>query len=271
MHAWRTLFKKEYRMTRNSFLVSLSIILIGGLWFIYLSHRHHTAFIIVPLSLLLIVLMFYPAMYMLKSLAWEWKVTPHLWLHCPQPAWMLLSAKLANSLFQMLAIMLMAAALLLGGLFGSSLPEQLGGFTPQSLFSAVIEVVFYAVLFTFAAGIYIGAWATLVSTVNATASNILGRFRWLAGAAAFVVAIWGIGQLRQTWLYEQITHWGFLNIRLHNFTQMPMASDMNLGRMAFSSAINLGQVYVGEIIFYFLLTLALFVLSAWLMDNKVEV
>lgn len=273
MNAWGTLFKKEYRTTRNSFYITLSIILIGGLWIIYLSHRPHAVAVIAPLSLSLplIFLIFYPAIYMLKSLTWEWKVTPHLWLHCPQPAWMLLSAKLVNSLLHMLVLMLVLGGLLLWTIFSSPLSEQLNGFTPQTMFSVIMEVGLYAALSIFAVGIYIGAWATLVSTVNATARNILGRFRWLAGVAVFLVALWGIEQLRQTWLYEQITRWGSLDVRLHSLEQIPMVFDINLGRTAFSSSIHLGQVYAGEIIFYVLLTLALFALSAWLIDNKVEV
>ncbi len=249
-------------MTRNSYLVTLSIILIGGLWLVYQSHWRHAAFIIAPSPFLLIFLMFYPAIYMLKSLSWEWKVTPQLWLHCPQPAWMLLSSKMLVSLFQMLVIMIIAAALLLWGIFSSSLLEQLHGFTPQTLFSAFIEVGFYAALFTFALSIYIGSWATLISVVTAATQNILGRFRWLAGVGAFLTATWGIGQLQQTWFYERITHWGLLNISLHNLPQVLMIPRTD---------VRLDFLYVGEILFYLLITAALLALSAWLIDNKVEV
>lgn len=163
MHPWWNLLQKEYRMTRNTAFLSLAILLIGGLWLVFLSSRYNLAVIFVPAGFLLVLLMFYPSIYMAKSLAWEWKVTPHLWLHCPQPAWMLISAKLAIALLHMVAIILIAAALLLLGLFVYPISQEIGGITPSSLLSFVIEVGFYAAIFSFAVSIYIGAWVTQTS------------------------------------------------------------------------------------------------------------
>jgi hypothetical protein len=270
MNVWWNLFQKEYRMTRNSAFISLAILLIGGLWLVYLSYRYNLGVIFVPAAFLLIVLLFYPAIYIVKSLAWEWKVTPHLWLHCPQPAWMLLSAKLANALLQMLTIMVIAAGLLLLGVFISPSLEQLGGLAPSSLISLIVEVGFYAAVFTVAAGIYIGSWATLISVLNALVANILGRFRWLAGVAVLIVAVVGFGQLQQTRIYELITRWGQIELRL---LSLPEVAGNFRAQMSASFEPNmaLGQFYAGEILFYFLLTAALFALSAWLIDHKVEV
>ena len=125
MNAWLNLLQKEFRMTRNSIILSLAILFIGGLWLVFLSYSRNIGFIIAPAAMLLVLLLFYPAIYMLKSLAWEWKVTPHLWLHSPQPAWMLLMAKLAVAMLQMLAIITATAALLLGIIINPH-PEQLG-------------------------------------------------------------------------------------------------------------------------------------------------
>ena len=248
-------------MTRTAILISLAILLIAGLWFVYLSHRYNIGVIIAPATFVLFLLLFYPAIYMLKSLAWEFKVTPHLWLHCPQPAWMLLSAKLVNSLLQMLVIMIMTAALLLWGVLTSTFPEELNGLTRSNILSFIIEVGFYVAMLTIAASIYFGVWATFFSVVSAAARNLLGRYRWLAGIAAFMIATWGIGQLQQTWLCQQITHWGQLNIRLQSLPEIP----------AVNIHLHMGQIYVGQILFYFLVTAALFALSAWLVDHKVEV
>jgi len=270
MNVWWNLLQKEYRMTRNSALISLAILIIGGLWLVYLSYRYNIGIIIVPASFLLVLLLFFPAIYMVKSLAWEWKITPHLWLHCPQPAWMLLSAKLAIALLQMLSILLIAAALLLLGISISSIPEEVGGIALTSLLSFIIEVGFYATIFSFAVSIYIGAWATLISVVNALAGNILGRFRWLAGTATFIVAVVGFGQLQQTWLYKLITGWGLINIKLQS---LPELSRNFRTHLSANSEVHmaLGQFYAGEILFYLLLTVSLYALSAWLIDHKVEV
>jgi hypothetical protein len=134
----------------------------------------------------------------------------------------------------------------------------------------MVEIGFYAAVFTFAASIYIGSWATLISVTTALAGNILGRFRWLAGIATFFVATVGLGKLHETGFYKLITHWGPLNIRPRNFPDVPGVFSMHLSA-DMGGQMNLVQFYAGEVFFYFLLTAALFALSAWLIDHKVEV
>lgn len=266
MSAWWNLLHKEYRMTRTSALLMMAILLIGGIWLVYLSSRYNNIGIIfVPAVFLLFILLFYPAIYILRSLHWEWKVTPHLWLHCPQPAWMMLSAKLAVALLQMLVVMLTAAALLLLGIYVTSTPQELGVITLSSLLPFFIEAGFYTAVLVFAASIYIGAWAILISVVTALAANILGRFRWLAGAAVVVVAVAGFGRLQQTWIYDLITHRGAINIQLQHLPKVFDLTTIN------GAPVVLGQFYAGQILFYLLVTVALFALSVWLIDNKVEV
>ena len=133
MNACLNLLRKEYRMTRNSALLTLAILIIGGLWLVYLSYRYNIGIVLAPAGMLLAILPFYPAIYILKSLAWEWKVTPHLWLHCPQPAWMLLSAKLGIALLQTLVFIAIVSGLLLLGIYINPHPEQLGGYSISSL------------------------------------------------------------------------------------------------------------------------------------------
>lgn len=259
MSAWLTLLQKEFRMTRNSALLTLGILLAGGLWLVYLSYSRNIGIIFVPAALLLVILLFYPAIYMLKSLAWEFKVTPHLWLHCPQPSWMLITAKLAMAMVQMLAIITIAAGLLLLGISINPHPEQLAGIDFSSLLPLILEAGTYTAAFTIAASIYIGAWGTLVAVAYAMTGNYLGRFRWLAGIAVFFAASAGFNWLQETWLYKQITGWGAINIKIHN---LPMVSPTH---------INTAQIFAGDILVYSLLTVGLFALSAWLIDNKIEV
>lgn len=270
MNAWLTLLQKEFRMTRNSAILSLAIIFIGGLWLVFQSYSRGTVLVFAPAAVLLVVLLFYPAMYILKSLAWEWKVTPHLWLHCPQPAWMLLMAKLAVAMLQMLAIIIITAGMLLLGITINPNPEQLAGISTSSLLPFVLEIGSYAAVFTVAASIYIGAWATLISVANALAGNLLGRFRWLAGIAVFTAATAGLGKLHETGFYELITHWGPLNIRLLSLPKI--SGDLKTHIAAnYDAHMYIGQFYAGEMLFYFLLTVGLYALSAWLIDHKVEV
>ncbi|WP_421071866.1 hypothetical protein [Pelotomaculum propionicicum] len=259
MSAWLNLLQKEIRMTRNSALLTLAILLAGGLWLVYLSFSRSIGIIFVPAAMLLVVLLFYPAIYMLKSLAWEFKVAPHLWLHCPQPAWMLITAKLAVAMAQMLAIIIIAAGMLLLGVIINPQPEQLAGIDFSTLLLFIMEAGTYAAVFTVAASIYIGAWGALIAVAFAIAGNYLGRFRWLAGIAVFIAATAGFSRLQETWLYKQITDWGAINIGIQN---LPLVSPTH---------INAAQIFAGDILVYSLLTVGLFALSAWLIDHKVEV
>lgn len=258
MSAWVNLFQKEYRMTRNATFISLAILLAGGLWLLYLSYRHNIAVLLIPAGFLLVFLLFYPAMYILRSLAWEWKVSPHLWLHCPQPAWMLLSAKLAHPLLHSLAVMALTAVLLTLGISISPHPEQLG-LNTADLLPLLFEAGFYAAAVIVAASIYISAWATMISVATVLAGQFLGRFRWVAGVAVFLAATAGVGRLEETGAYALITRWGMVNININHFSPFPRMD------------INIGQFYAGEVLFYLLLTAALFALAAWLIDRKVEV
>lgn len=261
MNSWWTLLNKEYRMIRTSVLVQLAVLVIGGFWLLYQSHRHEEVVVIMgPAAMIIALAMFYPALFMLKNLSRELKHTPHLLLHCPQPAWMLLSAKLVAGLVYMIVVMLVAAVFVYWGLFSSYSSEQTGMATStMALF--VTEASTYAGLTIIATSIYLASWGTLMAVVIATARNLLGRFRWLAGLGVFFAATWGMGHLVETWLFQKITQWGTFNISLLSLREMMPAHDHFFG----------GQIYAGEILFYFIITAALFALSAWLIDNKVEV
>ncbi|MCL6479146.1 MAG: hypothetical protein K6T65_12155 [Peptococcaceae bacterium] len=260
MSAWLTLLYKEYRMIRTSLLIQLGVIIIGCLWVVYLSQRYHPGLIIAPVSLLLFIALFYPALFMLKNVSWELKHTTHLWLHCPQPAWMLLSAKLGIGLACTAVTLLLGAVFIYWVLF-SSYPAELAGIEIWTAASFITEAGVYVALFVFAAGIYLASWAALLAVLSAVARQFLGRFHWLAALAAFFAATWGIGRLKETWLYEKITHWGAINIKLQSLKDEALAG----------LQIPHFPLYTGEVVFYLVLTAALFALSAWLINNRVEV
>ncbi len=259
MNAWWNLVKKEHRMIRNSALIQFAFLFLAGLWLIYRApNQSHMVVLVIPVFFFFFL--FYLSLYMFKNLNYEFKYAPHLWLHCPQPTWMLLGAKFFTGLLQMLVILLLLGGIILLAGMNSFLPQSLG---IDSLPTAalVTELGAYMALLALALGIYFSAWVTLIVVVSAAVRNILGRFRWLAGIGTLWAGTWGMDQLRSTWVYDQLTHWGALNIPLTTLKYVPQISD----------SIHLGPVYGGEILFYIILTLALYFLSTWLIDNKVEV
>ncbi|ABO50046.1 hypothetical protein Dred_1516 [Desulforamulus reducens MI-1] len=260
MNAWWHLVKKEYRMTRTLSAVLLGILIIAGLWVMY-SNQDHLGIVLAPASLLIICALFYPAFYMLTNVSSELKQTPHLWLHCPQPAWMLLTAKLVMAVVVMLAILLVDAVFIYLTLF--SLPSEQIGTDIGSLALFVTELGTYVALAIIGASIYMAAWTSLMAVATASTRNILGRFNWLAGLATLIAATWGLGKIQQTWLFQKLTHWGAFNIHLLSVKRLfPQANGNPLEGL---------QLYAGQIFMVFIVTVAVLALSSWLIDNKVEV
>lgn len=235
MTAWFQLIYKEYRMTRALFLLTMVFLILVLPW----------------------TMIFFPAIFMLISVSRELKNTPHLWLHCPQPAWMLLSAKLVVSIVYMLIVLLITSLLF----FGILLYLQVG--IPVDITVLFITAVMpYVFLFIIGASIYMAAWGTLMAVASATARNILGRFDWLAAIATFFIGTWGMAKLYATDTFQMLTQWGAFNISFKAITEMFPAQEFYNYSL---------QIFGGQIIAAVTITLIVFALSAWLIDNKVEV
>ena len=260
MNAWWNLVKKEYRMARTSTAVQLGILVIVGLWGVY-SNWNRPGIVLASAALVVIFAAFYPALFMLKYINKEFKLAPHLWLHSPQPAWMLLSAKLFMALTVMLSLLLIDVVFVYTTIL--SVPEQTG-IIKENLTLLLKDVGIYLFLAIIGFSIYMASWSTLIIVVTASARKMLGRYKWLAGFATFYLGTWGVGKLQHTWLFERITRWGAFNINLTNVSQVPVNNHFGF---PFSSI----QIYAGQIFIPVIVSLALFALSSWLIDNKVEV
>lgn len=260
MNAWFNLLKKDYRMIRNSALFQLAVLIVAGLWLVYYN-RQNLAIVAAPASLMVIFATFYPAGFMFFNVSRELKQTPHLWLHAPQPAWMLLSSKLVTGLTQMVLVLLIAAIFVYMALFGGNITSQTG-LAPEKVALFVTEAGAYAALGIIGVSLYMASWATLMAVVGAAVKNILGRYSWLASLAVFFTATWGMGKLHTTLLFEQLTQWGAFKIKLITIKEIVPQYD---------AATMAPELFAGQIIFVLVVTVALFALSAWLIDNKVEV
>lgn len=260
MNAWLNLFKKEWRMLRNILLISLAALAGAGLYLYYRSMGYHLGIVMAPASLLVIFALFTPAIYMFSSVAKELKQTAHLWLHSPQPAWMLLSTKLVVAVAFMLIVLLLDAGFVFLTIFTQDIPQQTG-FTPQQITWFLLEAGTYGLLTLLGVSLYMASWSTLVVVATAAVRNALGRFKGLVGLAVFLAGTWGMGKVVDSAPFEGLTHWGAIPIRLHSLKQFIPAEHYANGP----------EIYAGLILAFTLITLALFALSAWLIDNKVEV
>jgi hypothetical protein len=261
MYAWLNLAKKELRMARTSLFVTLGALIIIGLWLIYLTQEHNVAVFIAPAALLLGVAALLPPFFMFYSVTQELKHTPNLWLHCPQPAWMIVSAKLMISLIATTLILLIEAAFIYWALFSfdNIIPP---GTDKQIVFMFVTEVGIYVALGIIAGGIYMSSWATLIATATAAARNILGRLKWLAGITVFIISTWGMANLGESMLFQTLTKWGQFNVPIRSLANFMPAQAYHFNGI---------PIHAGQIIFVIVVTITVYALSAWLLDNKVEV
>ncbi len=105
----------------------------------------------------------------------------HLWLLCPQPAWMLLMAKLAVAMLPMIAIIIITVGMLLLEYYTNPNPNSWPASALRPCFTFVLETGTYAAVFTIARQYLHWSLGTLISVANALAGNLLGRFRcWQA-------------------------------------------------------------------------------------------
>ncbi len=259
MNSWLNLIKKEYRMSRKSILAILVMMLIVGLWLMY-SNRQHMGIIFAPASLLVFFALVYPAIFMFSSVSKELKNTSHLWLHCPQPAWMLLTAKLLMAVIYMLLFLLLAASGVYIGLFLGQWPHG-ASMTTEQMALIITELGLYASLAITVAALYLASWSTLIVVVSATVRNWLGRFHRLASLAVFLVATWGMGWVYNSWLFTRVTQWGSFEIKPLSLRYLSLASQDFGGPV----------IYTGQIVAIILAIVAIFALATWLIDNKVEV
>lgn len=260
MNEWWNLLKKEGRMIRSLMLISLAGLTGGGLWMFYKSLGYSLGVIMAPASLLIIFAMLTPAIYMFSSVTKELKQTPHLWLHCPQPSWMLLSAKLVTAIGFMLSILLLDAAFILLALITQNIPEQ-AGLPMEQVVWFIAEAGAYGTLAIIGISIYLASWGTLIATVSAASRNWLGRFRGLAGLGVFIAGTWGMGKITHIPIFQTLTQWGGIPIRFQSIKSIFPQQYLEGGP----------EIFAGQILIFLLFTLALFALSAWLIDNKVEV
>lgn len=265
MSSWLAIVRKDLRLTRAHDLVSLIGIVIVESLLLYVAYRTHTGAATVLSVFLLGLHAFALPVYVYMSLGREWRKTSPLWLHLPQPGWMLLGSKFVCGLVQML-VSFVVTGLFTFWLLAVDNPNltvlsRLGD--PQVLrFDLQVAGWFTAAVFGFA--LYMAVWGGLISVVMRSVRNALGRWRWLIGLALVLLATWGMDGLQQSAIYDTLFHWGAWHI---TFT-LPAHL---FGRPGGPATVSPFTLYAGDLLFNLLLIVALFSVSAWLLDRRAEV
>jgi len=260
MKAWLTLLKKEFLLTRNSLLWNLLFLVVAGLLGVYFSYRNYERpGLIVVLALIVVGFhVFYLAAYMFKSLREEWEHTSHLWLNTPQPGWMLLSAKLASGLLNMLVLFIVTCCFTLCITWIELTNFTRYGFQNFDLaWAAINHYGWYLAALVVIGSIYTGLWGMMISVGMAASKSIISKGRFFVGLAIFLIPTWGLGVFQDTVIYDRLVRWGTIYL-----PQTPIVELRNL---------HFQPIYTGEILFYAIIMTALLFISGWLLDHKVEV
>ncbi|SFG28447.1 hypothetical protein SAMN05660649_01270 [Desulfotomaculum arcticum] len=228
-----------------------------GVYFAY--HNNERPGAIVVLAVIVIAVhVFYLATYMFSSLKDEWERTSHLWLNTSQPGWMLLSAKLASGIINLLVLFgvtcfftLWITRVELNNL------AQLDFLNIDLVWAMINQYGWFIAVLVILGSIYTGLWAMMISVGMAASKSIISKGRFFVGLAIFLIPTWGMGFLQGTTVYDRLVRWGAIYL-----PQTPIAE---FGHMHFHS------FYTGEILFYAIIMAALLFISGWLLDHKVEV
>lgn len=262
MGAWVSLLKKEFKLTRSSVLWGLVIVIAAGLLDVYLAyHNNGRPGVATVLAFMAVMFhVFYLAIYMLKSLSSEWNHNAHLWLHLPQSGWSLISAKLVSGLIAMLVSFGITGIFALW-VVAVEFKNAMHYFDPQKtefVWSTILNYGWVIVLLVIVSTIYTGFWGMMISVAMASARNIIKRGRFFIGIGVFLIPTWGMGVFQNTAAYNLLVKWGTVNLPLTTLNSL--------------AHVHVQQTfYAGEILFYALVMAAVFYLSGWLLDNKVEV
>ncbi|KRF04816.1 hypothetical protein ASG89_21175 [Paenibacillus sp. Soil766] len=246
MRAWTALFLKDFRITRSIFFIGLVMNALIVMLTLYLGMiANDSLLIFLPLVAAVIFHVLYMPITLLISLKTEANQL-HLLLHNPRPASILMLSKLVNSLIMIVCSLLMLY--LMSGLLiipKFSLIESYWTDTWNSGILIALHTILISIVF--------GVWIILLWTLFHFLKNKIGRWSWFLLIAAVVVPSWINALFENTPLYQVLTKWGGITYYFPSFNISPI------------------QTYAGEYVYSFLIIIGLFALTAWIIDNKVEV
>ncbi|NEW09328.1 hypothetical protein GK047_25620 [Paenibacillus sp. SYP-B3998] len=246
MRAWVALLKKDFKLTRTVFFVGLVINLLIAMLTLYMGRQaDHTLLIFLPLAVAIVLHVLYVPIIVFISLKIEANQL-HLWLHNPGPASTLLISKIVNGLMMLIISLLMLYVM--SGLLIIPKFNLIEAYWTDAWISGLL--IFLHILII---SIIIGVWVLFLWALYQSLKFAIGRWSWLVVIGAVIIPSWITALFETTKLYSLVTKWGSITYDFPSFSIQPI------------------QTYTGEYLYTFIFIIGLFFLSAWIVDNKVEV
>lgn len=253
MSPWFGLLKKEYRLSRTGILIGLIFLIVLLLSIFSFGPKGNTALFVLT-SVLLMLHSFYLSIYMFFSLKTEGGHL-HLWLHNTHSAKALLLAKLINGIVGLIisfAINYVFVILAINKL------NYLSSNLINTLLLLSGNIIGYS--------IYLAMWIVFIWVVFQVSKGKIGSyFSWFISVGAIIIPTWLLGKFRETSIFKHLTNWGYIDIsEFGHFVKELFVDNPNV-------IVESDSFKIGVLLFYFLLTILLFLISSWLIDEKVEV
>jgi hypothetical protein len=260
MSPWIGLLKKEWRISKVWIFTTVGIVIAVNIVAYLLSLKYDEPITMFVPSLIVTCLhAFYMLMFMALSLQTEAKRL-HLWLHTPQPAFRLVSAKLIIAFGSMLV-----------SLFASTLFTYIASL-------GIKERYFHEKMWNHELFIESGALAALSIALLSIHLAVLFLLYWviyrickqmiskLAGPVvtlAYFLIGWLFSSFMQTNVYEWLTEWGKI--------AMPGVAFKYNATEGWIMIEKMETMPIGVVVFYGIMDVLVFCASVWLIDRKVEV
>ncbi|RUS48892.1 hypothetical protein [Cohnella sp. AR92] len=245
MRQWPALFIKDFKLTRAVFFIGLVMNVCIAVLTIFLERAAEDSLLMfVPLAIAVALHVVYVPLIVVMGLKSEGNHL-HLWLNNPQSASRLLLSKIANGLMMTvisLALLYALSRLLIEPKF--SLIEPYWTDTWRMGWFVFPHIIWISIM--------LGAWVMALWALYQYLKLRIGRWSWAAVAGAAVITE-GLNALFKTSdLYRIVAEWGGITYKFPSVLTDPI------------------QTYAGGYVYDLILIVGLFILTAWLVDNKVE-
>ncbi|KIL38531.1 hypothetical protein SD70_25740 [Gordoniibacillus kamchatkensis] len=245
MRQWPAMFIKDFKLTRTVFFIGLVMNVWIAILTLYMGRvADDSLLMFVPIAIAVAIHVAYVPIMVFISLKSEGNHLP-LWLSNPQPAFKLLLSKIANGLMMIvisLAFLFALSGLLIVPKFNLIEPYwtdtwRVGLF----IFPHIIWI-----------SIQLSVWAMVIWALYQCLKLKIGRWSRVAVVGVTILSGGGDALFKTTKLYRLVTEWGGIAYKFPAILSDPI------------------QTYAGEYVYDFMIVVGLFILTAWLVDNKVE-
>ncbi|MDP5273896.1 hypothetical protein [Chengkuizengella axinellae] len=271
MDSWMGLLKKDFLLMKNRFLVFLMLDLLAfGLgWYLHIKEigflnnpslnwvMNENDFIkLIPLAIAIGLHVLFISFYVFMSLRKEGKQL-HLWLHNPQSAYVLLGSKVVNGLIALIISLIFSFFLFFMYFLPilSELGPHIGDLTKLIMYAST-NIIF--------ASLVIGSAILFFWVLYHVFKSRIGKWSLLVILIVMILFIWGMSNFQATDIYNNLVLRGEINIEFPSFEALNFVESNVMD-------VDQGEDFVGLYVFNVLIFAVLFVLSAWMIEKKVEV